>query len=223
MRINMDFSQRVVIETEAQEWVETRANGVRRRMLDRDGAESGRATTVVGFVAESYFPGHSHDGGEEFLVLEGIFSDESGDYGPGMYVRNPVGSAHVPHTKDGCIIFVKLWQMDAADQDYVRIDTNLDEGWQAGAVDGLSVRPLHQFGDERVSLVRWLAGVRYPEHDHPGGEEVLVIDGTLQDEQGSYPKGAWLRLPPGSKHAPFSTDGCTLLVKTGHLTGETAV
>jgi len=71
--------------------------------------------------------------------------------------------------------------------------------------------------------VRWLAGVRYPEHDHPGGEEVLVIDGTLQDEQGSYPKGAWLRLPPGSKHAPFSTDGCTLLVKTGHLTGETAV
>jgi anti-sigma factor ChrR (cupin superfamily) len=220
MRINADFSQRVIIETEAQDWVETRATGVRRRMLDRDGAEAGRATTVVSFAAESYFPGHRHDGGEEFFVLEGVFSDESGDYGPGMYVRNPVGSAHVPGTKDGCILYVKLCQMDAADKEYVRIDTNLDQGWQAGAVEGLSVRPLHQYGDEKVSLVRWQPGVHYPRHEHPGGEEVLVVDGALQDENGSYPKRTWLRLPPGSHHAPFSAAGCTLLVKTGHLNAE---
>jgi len=220
MQINLDFQQRVVIETGRQEWIDTRANGVQRRMLDRDGAESGRATSLVRFAPESYFPGHTHDGGEEFLVLEGTFSDESGDYGPGMYVRNPIGSHHVPHTDGGCVIFVKLWQMDPADQEYVRIDTNQDDGWRPGSVAGSSVRPLHQFGQERVSLVRWGPGVRAPGHDHPGGEEVLVLDGTLEDELGHYPAGTWLRMPPGSRHEPFSGDGCTLFVKLGHLCGE---
>jgi len=48
-------------------------------------------------------------------VLEGVFSDEHGDYGAGMYVRNPVGSKHTPFSKDGCAILVKLWQYPAED------------------------------------------------------------------------------------------------------------
>ena len=90
MRINMDFSQRVVIDTQALDWVDSPAKGVRRRMLDREAAESGRATSLVSYEPDSYFPAHTHTGGEEFLVLEGTFSDQHGDYGPGMYVRNPV-------------------------------------------------------------------------------------------------------------------------------------
>ncbi|MDX1737389.1 MAG: cupin domain-containing protein, partial [Alphaproteobacteria bacterium] len=112
MQINHDLSQRVVLDTNKLEWSETRMNGVARRMLDRDGAESGRATSIVRFEKDSYFEAHTHPGGEEFLVLEGIFSDETGDYGPGSYVRNPIGSSHKPFTKEGCTIFVKLWQMD---------------------------------------------------------------------------------------------------------------
>ncbi len=69
MRINMDFSQRVVIDTEALDWVDSPAKGVRRRMLDREAAESGRATSLVSYEPHSYFPAHSHTGGEEFLVL----------------------------------------------------------------------------------------------------------------------------------------------------------
>ena len=203
MRINMDFRQRVVIATAAQDWVVSPAKGVQRRMLDRAGAESGHATSLVRFAPDSYFPEHSHPGGEEYLVLEGTFSDAGGDCGPGTYVRNPIGSAHSPFTKDGCIIFVKLCQMDAADQDHIRIDTAGDEGWRPGPVEGLSVRPLHAYGGERVSLARFQPGTRYAGHGHPGGEEILVLDGTLADEHGSYPTGTWLRMPADSRHAPF--------------------
>ncbi len=217
MRINMDFEQRVVIDTEGQDWVESPASGVQRRMLDREAAETGRATTIVRFAPESYFPAHSHPGGEEFLVLEGVFSDESGDYGQGMYVRNPVGSAHQPFTKDGCVILVKLWQMDPGDQEFVHIDTSQSDGWHDGDTDGISVRDLHVFGDERVSLAKLQPGTRQARRDYPGGAEYFVVEGALGDENGHYGKGTWLRLPANSGHNPFSDEGCTVFIKTGHL------
>jgi len=219
MRINMDFSQRVVIDTQAQDWVDSPAKGVARRMLDREAAESGRATSLVRYEPDSYFPSHTHTGGEEFLVLEGTFSDQHGDYGPGMYVRNPVGSSHQPFTKDGCIILVKLWQMDPDDQDFVRLDTAGGNLWRPGAAEGLSTCHLHKYGGEHVRLSRWQPDARFPAHDHPGGEEVFVMAGSIADEDGHYPTGTWFRLPHGSRHTPFSEEGCTLYVKTGHLEG----
>ncbi len=82
--------------------------GVERRMLERDGDEVARATSLVRFAPNSAFSAHRHGGGEEFLVLEGVFSDESGDFPAGTYARNPVGSRHVPSSELGCVIFVKL-------------------------------------------------------------------------------------------------------------------
>ena len=216
MKINADLSQRVVIDTETVEWAETRLAGVERRMLDRDGAEAGRATTIVRFAADSYFDPHQHPGGEEFLVLEGVFSDQFGDFGAGHYIRNPVGSGHRPHSDEGCTIFVKLWQMDTDDQQQIRIDTATTE-WAPGLVKGLSVMPLHSFGTENVALVKWQPGTQFTRHGHLGGEEIFVLDGVFEDEHGRYPKGAWLRNPSGSAHTPFSTEGCTIYVKTGHL------
>lgn len=216
MQINHDLSQRVVLDTNEIEWVETRMNGVARRMLDRDGAESGRATSIVRFAPDSYFEEHGHPGGEEFLVLEGVFSDESGDYGPGMYVRNPIGSKHKPYTKDGCTILVKLWQMEEEDQDWVKKDTASSE-WLPGLVDGLSVMPLHNYKTENVALVKWEPGTVFNPHKHWGGEEIFVLDGTFEDEHGKYPKGTWIRSPDGSIHHPFTNEGCTIFVKTGHL------
>ncbi len=124
MNINADLSQRAVVRSEELPWVESPLPGVDRRMLERDGGEVARATSIVRYAPDSAFSAHTHGGGEEFLVLEGVFSDESGDFGPGMYVRNPPGSRHAPRSGPGCTIFVKLRQMDPNDQEFVRVDTH---------------------------------------------------------------------------------------------------
>lgn len=194
MRINADFSQRVVIRPEDYTWVKSPATGVERMMLDRIGDEVARATTIVRFAPDSYFDAHTHDGGEEYLVLEGVFSDESGDYPAGSYVRNPIGTRHKPHTKDGCTILVKLYQFDPSDTVQFHVDTKHSE-FRPGLVDGLSVLPLHTAVNENVALVRWAPGTRFTPHRHWGGEEIFVIEGTFADEHGIYPAGTWLRSP----------------------------
>jgi anti-sigma factor ChrR (cupin superfamily) len=147
-----------------------------------------------------------------------VFSDEHGNFGPGMYVRNPPGSRHTPRSGPGCTILVKLRQMDPDDREYVRIDTTTAP-WQPGPVAGASAMPLFERGSEKVVLWKLAPGTRLERHEHPGGEETFVLEGVLEDELGRYPKGAWLRNPAGSSHQPFSPDGCLLYVKTGHLGG----
>lgn len=220
MQIHADFDTRAVVRPGDVEWVMSPQSGVDRLMLDRIGDEVARATTLVRFAPGSCFPEHTHTGGEEYLVLEGIFSDEYGDFGPGMYVRNPVNSKHKPFTKDGALILVKLWQFQEGDDGFVRIDTQ-NTPFSSGLVNGLSVLPLHQYKSENVALVRWQPGTQFTHHTHPGGEEIYVIEGTFQDEHGSYPAGTWVRNPNGSPHTPFSDDGCLIYVKTGHLRAET--
>lgn len=198
-------------------WVDSPLPGVQRKMLDRDGDEVARATSLVRYAPNSHFAPHVHGGGEEFLVLEGIFSDEHGDYPAGTYVRNPVGSSHQPFSRDGCVILVKLRQMEPSDQSRIAIDTRNDGLWQHGPTEGIDILPLHRFGREHVALARWSAGAKAPAHNHPGGMELLVLDGELEDESGSYSNGTWLRLPAGTRHTPHSTRGCTLYVKAGHL------
>lgn len=216
MRLNADFSERVVVDSEQVPWKASPLPGVKRRMLDRIGDEVARATSIVRYAAGSDFSSHRHGGGEEFFVLEGVFSDEHGDYGPGTYVRNPTGSSHTPFSREGCTIFVKLWQMEPEDQAFVRIDTTT-ASWSPGLVDGLEVMPLHSYDVEQVALVRWQPGTVFQPHKHLGGEEILVLKGTFADDQGRYPKGTWLRNPPDSINSPFTDEGCTIYVKTGHL------
>ncbi|MGK7890317.1 MAG: cupin domain-containing protein [Leptolyngbyaceae cyanobacterium] len=216
MQLNADLTHRVVIDTKALPWQDSPMAGVQRRMLDRDGDEVARATSIVRYAPGSHFSSHTHGGGEEFLVLEGIFSDEHGDYGPGTYVRNPVGSSHTPYSEEGCTILVKLWQMDPQDQQRVAIATRNTQ-WFPGLVPGLEVMPLHTYGTENVALVKWAPGTRFQRHQHWGGEEILVLEGVFADEQGQYPQGTWLRNPSMSVHTPFSEEGCVILVKTGHL------
>lgn len=216
MQLHSNFNERVVLRPEDREWVASPASGVERQMLDRIGDEVARATTIVRFAPNSSFEPHGHELGEEYLVLDGVFSDESGDYSAGHYVRNPPGSSHTPFTKEGATIFVKLRQFDPMDLAPKSIDTRKAD-FSPGLVDGLSVLPLHNAGTEGVALVKWEPGTRFNRHRHWGGEEILVLDGTFQDELGDYPKGTWLRNPHLSEHTPFSEDGCLIYVKTGHL------
>ncbi|MDY7097461.1 MAG: cupin domain-containing protein [Pseudomonadota bacterium] len=214
--LNANFSERVVIRPIDREWVSSPAAGVERSMLDRVGQEVARATSFVRYAAGSRFDPHTHDAGEEFLVLDGVFSDADGDYPSGTYVRNPPGSAHAPFTERGCTIFVKLRQF--APDDLLRkvIDTEATS-FLPGSAGGLSVLPLHAHGAESAALVKWEPGTRFGSHRHWGGEEILVLRGTFQDEHGDYPQGTWLRNPHLSAHEPFSREGCLIYVKTGHL------
>lgn len=190
--------------------------GVERKMLDRIGEEVARATSVVRYAPNSYFSEHEHIGGEEFFVLDGVFSDQSGDFPAGSYVRNPIGTRHTPHSDEGCTIFVKLQQFARDDDAQFAIDTQNTQ-FRPGTAEGLSVLPLHQYENESVALVRWQPGTYFSRHQHWGGEEILVLEGTFQDEYGDYPQGSWIRSPHLSAHEPFSEEGCLIYVKTGHL------
>jgi anti-sigma factor ChrR (cupin superfamily) len=185
-------------------------------MLERDGDEVARATSLVRYAPNSSFTSHQHELGEEFFVLKGVFEDEFGQYPAGTYVKNPAGSGHTPFTETGCTLFVKLRYQDPSDNTRVVINTQSSE-WCKGLVSGLNVMPLASFGTTNTALVRWAPGTYFNPHRHFGGEEIFVVDGVFEDVHGRYPKGFWQRSPHMSAHKPFSVEGCTILVKTGHL------
>lgn len=216
MEIRANFDERVVVRPGDEPWRPSPLPGVDRQMLDRVGAEVARATSIVRYAPGSRFDRHDHALGEEFLVLDGVFSDDSGDFGPGSYVRNPPGSGHAPWSEPGCTIFVKLRQFDPADGRRVVVDTR-SAPFVPGLVAGITVLPLHDHGAEHIALVRFAPGTGFQSHAHWGGEEILVLEGTFADERGAYPEGSWLRSPHLSRHAPFSEEGCLIWVKTGHL------
>ena len=219
MKLNADFSQRVTIRPEDYNWVPSPAAGVERMMLDRIGEEVARATTIVRFAPDSQFDAHTHGGGEEYLVLEGVFSDEDGDYPAGTYVRNPIGTRHTPRIgPEGATILVKLCQFAEDDTEQKVIDTTTAP-FQPTGVEGLSELVLHDVPGETVRMVRFAPGTVLPRHDHGGGEELLVLEGSYSDADGHYPAGTWLRSPVGTGHAPRSDEGCLLWIKTGHLKG----
>jgi anti-sigma factor ChrR (cupin superfamily) len=150
-------------------------------------------------------------------VLEGVFSDETGDFPAGTYLRNPPNSAHAPHSEEGCLLFVKLRQFAPDDGEVVRIDTGRT-AWRPGLVPGLSVLPLHSHGTVSTALVRWAPNTQFNPHRHLGGEEIFVLDGVFRDEFGDYPAGTWLRGPCGSAHTPCTgPEGALIYVKVGHL------
>ncbi|WP_166268013.1 cupin domain-containing protein [Marinobacter caseinilyticus] len=213
--LNLDFTQRVVIDSSQLDWAPSPAGGVLRKPLAREEAERGHATSIVQYQPGARFDRHSHPKGEEILVLDGVFSDENGDYGPGTYIRNPPGSAHAPFSENGCTLFVKLHQFSPRDLTSVRIDTTRTH-WLQGQ-GGLQVMPLHEFEHEHVALVKWPAGERFQPHRHFGGEEILVLSGTFRDELGHYPSGTWIRSPHLSQHHPFVEEETVIWVKTGHL------
>lgn len=88
--------------------------------------------------------------------------------------------------------------------------------WVASPHPGVWRKPLARKDAETghaTSLVKFEAGASFSEHDHPLGEEILVLSGTFSDFSGDYHEGSYFRNPEGFKHAPFSKSGCVLLVK----------
>jgi anti-sigma factor ChrR (cupin superfamily) len=219
MRINADYTKRVVETPSTAQWRPSPAPGVERRMLDRVGEEVAVATSVVRYAAGSRFPVHVHEKGEEFLVLEGVFCDDSGDFGAGSYVRNPPGTSHAPWTNEGTTILVKLRQFDMTDLAEVAIDTSAVQ-WSKGPVSGAEVVQLHEFDTERVAMLRLDGAVVMPSRDIPQGEEIYVVSGQIRDADGDYGPDTWIRNPPGTAAAFTATRPSVLWLKSGHLHPE---
>ena len=207
MELNADFSQRILIQTGDIPWQASPMPGVDRRMLDRIGDEVARATSIVRYAPGSQFSAHTHTGGEEFIVLEGVFQDEHGDYPAGTYVRNPPTTSHTPGAAEGCVIFVKLWQFDADDRNQFRVD--MDNGQPSNT--------LHQDARETVRFITLAAGQTLNETP-TGGAEILILSGAAEESGDTLNTHAWLRLPEG---APLDLtaghQGTKLWIKTGHL------
>jgi len=211
----MDFSKVAYYRPNDEPWINSPTDGVSRMPLEREAEESGHTTSFVKFEQNSHFPPHSHPLGEEIYVLEGVFSDEYGDYPAGTYIRNPPGSSHSPFTKNGCTLFVKLDQFNKDDSTHVVIRPD-EIQWQDG-IGNLKVFSLHNFNNESTALVWWPEGEKFQPHSHYGGEEILVISGTFIDEHGDYPAGSWIRSPHMSQHCPYVNEETLILVKVGHL------
>ena len=215
MYLHADLTQRVVIHPPDLPWTPSPEAGVERRMLERVAEEIAKATTVVRYQPGAKFQTHTHDLGEEILVLEGVFSDETGHYPAGSYLMNPPGSSHAPFSAQGCTLFVKLRHL-GPDQVVREVIDTTTAPWFQGMVPGLNVMPLMQQGSGST-LVKWAPQTYFNPHRHYGGEEIFVVSGVFEDEHGRYPAGTWIRSPHMSLHQPFSREGCTIFVKTGHL------
>ena len=217
MQLNADFAQRAVVHAATLEWTHSPIAGVERRMLDRVGGEVARATSIVRYAPHSHFSRHTHEGGEEFFVLEGVFQDEHGDYPAGSYVRNPPASAHTPGSEQGCTILVKLWQFDARDRTPVRIDTTKRTYQPDPLRAGVELMPLFHDGHELVALERWRAGAQVTLRSH-AGLELVVLDGDFSDASECFRYQSWLRLPAGLLvQVQAGPQGCRVWIKTGHL------
>ena len=214
MDVNADFGQKALVHARQTEWVASPMPGVERRMLDRLGGEIARATSIVRYAPGSQFSAHTHAGGEEFIVLEGVFQDEHGDYPAGTYVRNPPTTAHTPGAENGCTIFVKLWQFDANDRKQFR--KAMADGLMP-AQNGVATALLHEDVRETVTYHALAPNAVFSVSD-PGGIEVLVLTGQVQIGDDDLETYSWLRLPEGVQlNAAAGPNGATLWMKTGHL------
>lgn len=217
MELNSNFDERVAVHSRDMPWQASPMTGVDRRMLDRLGGEVARATTIVRYAPGSHFSPHIHTGGEEFLVLEGVFQDEHGDFPVGSYIRNPPQSSHTPGSEPGCVIFVKLWQFDLEDRNQIRIDTNHKAFAPAPQRDGVETMLLYRDDNEEVSLERWEANASV-DLEAEKGLEVLVLEGGFKEAGEGFKGQSWLRLPKGSNStAQTGSAGAKVWIKRNHL------
>ncbi len=217
MNLHANFNQRIVMHVAAMPWVDSPVAGVQRRMLDRIGDEVARATTIVKYAPGSQFTAHTHGGGEEFIVLDGVFQDQQSDYPAGSYIRNPPTSRHTPGSAAGCIIFVKLWQFAPDDRTHVIVDMNKMGSISDRARPGVSVTPLFEDERETVQLEHWQPGAEV-QATFTDGAELLVLSGDFTDAGDHLEAMSWMRLPQGGQMAARAgQQGARVWVKQRHL------
>ncbi len=214
-KLNMNFKEKVIIDTMSMQWTQSPKKGVQRKRLEVEDVESGHVTSIVKYDSGSSFNEHLHHGGEEILVLKGTFSDETGDYKAGTYIRNPPGSSHTPFSHDGCIIFVKLHQMQKSGENNLAINTNKITFVKSDAV-GHSSYSLYHSKFESVALEKLITKTQLELEVNSSGYELLLLEGSLSLDNEKINPLTWVRLPEG-KYKINAHTTCTFWSKQGHL------
>ncbi|MEM0952839.1 MAG: cupin domain-containing protein [Pseudomonadota bacterium] len=215
--LNGELTRPARVATAGMNWTASPSGSVLRKRVHRVGpAESGQVTSVVQYQAKSQFPRHEHPEGEEILVLDGVFSDEHGDWPAGSYLLNPEGFAHSPFSREGCVLFVKLRQYPGTERQQLQVQTD-NLSWEPTPFAGRAQKPLyHQSGfADRMRLERWQSLASDLAMNWQDGVEIFVIAGHFDDENDSYAPGSWLRLPPGSQQHIAQDADVTLYIKEG--------
>lgn len=217
MQLNAEFDQRALVHSRLIPWLDSPMPGVARRQLDRVGGEVARATSIVRYAPGSEFSPHTHAGGEEIFVLEGVFQDEQGDFPAGSYIRNPPQSRHTPSSSAGCVIFVKLWQFEPDDQTSVVLNSNFMAPVPHRHLNAVSVVPLFKNQYEEVSLQVWEPNSTI-EIAFEHGAEFLVLEGGFSQGGDVLTEQSWLRLPVASALIAMTSEhGARVWVKQNHL------
>jgi anti-sigma factor ChrR (cupin superfamily) len=215
--INGDLGLPVVVDTRSMAWSPSPSGSVWRKRLHLVGPpESGQVTSVVRYEAASTFPAHDHPDGEEILVLDGVFSDEHGDWRAGSFLLNPEGFRHAPFSREGCLLFVKLRQYPGRDRRHVALDVS-GMPWQSTTAKGISIKTLYEQAgySDSMRLERWGPDTPDEMRRYGLGAELFVIEGAFVDESGRHEAGSWMRFPVGASHHAGTREGCTMYVKEG--------
>jgi len=217
MNVNDDFSQRTVVHGRQSTWEDTRLYGVRRCQLDRVVDNLERITSLVEFAENSALSTHEHPGGEEILVLSGVFEDSYGSWPEGSYIRYPPGTVHAPHSDRGCVVLVKHCQFSLSDKTIVHANINKLEYIEPRDRPGVSVASMYKDSRESVRVERWApnAAINFTAE---GGAEIIVLKGSAVENSDSLQPQSWLRVPIGGQVSAIAgPEGTLAWIKTNHL------
>lgn len=67
------------------------------------------ALAILRYAPGAKVPLHLHTGLETILVLDGVQSDERGDYPKGTLILNPEGTSHSVWSEPGCAVLIQ-WE-----------------------------------------------------------------------------------------------------------------
>lgn len=160
--------------------------------------------------------------GFEVFVLEGTCSNAGKTYTQGSYFRIPEPEDNNLTAVNDCILFVKLNQFLDGDTGTRHIETRTPDEWLPGPVEGIEIRPLHVFDTESIMLLRWHHAAEFRPNLNPRGEEILVINGLLQNRDHLYRQYSWIRNPIEDWRKWHGNTGTLAYYKSGHFPDDPA-
>lgn len=204
--INVEYDKPICLDEANLKWQNDDILNCSKKIFSLD---SDKETSLIKIDENSTFFNSKRINSVEVFVLEGVYSNEFGDFKRGTYLKLPKEDESRIHSK-GCEIFKKInYQQNIIETSIV--DTS-DTLWLQGQ-GNLEVMPL----SNQTALVKWPRNEIFVPHTHWGGEEIFVLKGTFMDEHGQFKIGTWIRNPHLSRHHPYVEEETIIFVKTGHL------